>query len=259
MRCLARLIRCGHGRLRHQERLRDLGGGQATDRAQRQRDRGGRGQRRVAAHEQQRSACRRGRSRASAGGSAHRGARPPGAAGPARCAAGRSLAATAGLDQPAARVRPGTPSAGQCAAAAISASCTASSAAAKSPKRRASTPRTCGASSRSRSSMLAPVLSSPLVGRRPSPAAPRSAAAAARRPARARREPGGDLDRARLGLDVDQLVAGEHLLGLRERPVGHHRRGHAVGGHDLGLLRPGERPGRRPARRCRRARRSRRI
>jgi hypothetical protein len=48
----------------------------------------------------------------------------------------------------------GTPSVGHCVAEASSASCTASSAASKSPKRRESTPTTCGASVRSRSSAL---------------------------------------------------------------------------------------------------------
>ena len=42
----------GHRRLGHQERARDLGRGQAADRAQGQRDRRRRGQRRMAAHEQ---------------------------------------------------------------------------------------------------------------------------------------------------------------------------------------------------------------
>ena len=48
----------------------------------------------------------------------------------------------------------GVPSAGQWVAAASSASWTASSAAAKSPERRATAPRACGASSRSRLSVL---------------------------------------------------------------------------------------------------------
>ena len=43
-----------HGRLRDQERAGDLGRGEATDGAQRQRDRRGRGQRRVAGHEEHR-------------------------------------------------------------------------------------------------------------------------------------------------------------------------------------------------------------
>ena len=51
----------------------------------------------------------------------------------------------------------GTPSSGHCMAAASSASWTASSAAEKSPKRRITAPRTCGASSRSR---FSPVKSS---------------------------------------------------------------------------------------------------
>ncbi|EST24296.1 hypothetical protein M877_25300 [Streptomyces niveus NCIMB 11891] len=46
------------------------------------------------------------------------------------------------ISQP--RGLPGTPSSGHCLAAAGNASCTASSAVAKSPKRRVSTPTTCG-------------------------------------------------------------------------------------------------------------------
>ena len=42
-----------HGRLGHEERPGDLRGGEAADRAQGERDRGGRGERRVAAHEEQ--------------------------------------------------------------------------------------------------------------------------------------------------------------------------------------------------------------
>src|SRR5688572_22141948 len=42
-----------HRRLRHEERVRDLGGGQAAEQAQRQRHLGGRGERRVAAGEDQ--------------------------------------------------------------------------------------------------------------------------------------------------------------------------------------------------------------
>ena len=47
----------------------------------------------------------------------------------------------------------GVLSSGHCSIAAINASCTASSESAKSPNRRTTAPRTCGAASRSRSSM----------------------------------------------------------------------------------------------------------
>ena len=73
------------------------------------------------------------------------------AGGPARCAAGRSAAAR----RPGSARRAGRPARrrrGHCMAAASSASWTASSAASKWPYRRTSAPRTCGASSRSRSS-----------------------------------------------------------------------------------------------------------
>ena len=50
----------------------------------------------------------------------------------------------------------------------------------------------------------------------------------------------GDLDRTRLRLHVDDLVAGHPLLELLERPVGDHGRSHAVGGHDLGQVGPGQ-------------------
>ena len=51
-------------------------------------------------------------------------------------------------------------------------------------------------------------------------------------------------------LHVDQPVAGQELLGLGKRAVGHHRRPPPVrGAHHLGLVGPGSAPGRRPARR----------
>ena len=50
-------------------------------------------------------------------------------------------------------------------------------------------------------------------------------------------------------LDVDDPVAGQQLLGLRERAVGDHRRADAVGRDDLGQLGPGQALRRRPARR----------
>ena len=68
----------------------------------------------------------------------------------------------------------GAPSRGHCTAAASRASWTASSARAKSPDRRATAPRTCGASGRSRSSSGRAV-TAPCWGR-PSPDAPRTPA-----------------------------------------------------------------------------------
>ena len=62
------------------------------------------------------------------------------------------------------------------------------------------------------------------------------------------REPRRDLERPLLGLDVDDLEAGEPLLELLERPVGDHGR-RAVGGHDLGEVGPGQDLGLRRARR----------
>ena len=47
------------------------------------------------------------------------------------------------------------------------------------------------------------------------------------------RDLAGDLDRPRLGLHVDDLVAGDPLLELLERAVGDHGRRDAVEGHDL--------------------------
>ena len=136
----------------------------------------------------------------------------------------------------------GTPSRGHCRAAARSASCTASSAAAKSPKRRTTAPSTCGASSRSRCSRPASSRGSSSQVRRAarsSPGAPRSACSSARRPARAppTRAP-RSRTRARVLSHVDDPVAGEELLGLRERPVGHLWRAALAGAHDPGLLRP---------------------
>ena len=180
----------------------------------------------------------------------------------ARCAAGRS----AGARPSGSASRAGSPGCRRAAsgsAAAISASWTASSAASKSPYRRTSAPRTCGASSRSRSSTPAGTFSARPrrlevrlhlgdVGRRLV-----HDLAHLDRLLRSGRRPGpgtaeslrGDLERARLRLDVDDLVAGEPLLELLERPVGDDRRG-AVGGHDLGQVRPGEDLGLRRARRC---------
>ena len=97
-----------------------------------------------------------------------------------------SARAAAWISQP--RGLPGIPSSGQCVAAASRASWTASSAAPKSPYRRASTPRTCGASSRSRSSagVVRPVTRPGY----PGPGGPRWPAGSARRRDRARPTPG---------------------------------------------------------------------
>jgi hypothetical protein len=59
-------------------------------------------------------------------------------------------------------------------------------------------------------------------------------------PARARPRAGRRSRRARLGLDVDDLEAGEPLLELLEGAVGDHRRVAAVRGDDLRQVRPGE-------------------
>ena len=109
----------------------------------------------------------------------------------------------------------GTPSAGHCTAAAISASWTASSAAEKSPKRRTTAPSTCGARSRSRFSLTINATSH-VHGRRAHHLAhldghvQRHAALARRR-----RRAGGDLVGLLRALDIDDPVAREKLLGLR--------------------------------------------
>ena len=149
-----------HRRLVDHERACDLGRRQPADRAQRQGDRRGRRQRRVAAHEQHRQ-------RVVLVGA------PPGRAAPAGrrpspCPRGScslrhwsiSRRSAVWISQP--RAPAGMPSRGQCTDAASSASWTASSAASKSPYLRASTPRTCGASSRSRASTSAALVSARL-------------------------------------------------------------------------------------------------
>ena len=153
---------------------------------------------------------------------------------PARCGTGRS----AGVRRPgSARPRgfAGRPSAGQCSAAASSASCTASSAASKSPNRRMTVPRTCGASSRSRSSIAVPGFRPPFLVQPPFLSSRLGAGRAHhlpyldllpdRRTAGTWRGRGlrGDLDRPRLRLDVHHPVPGQQFLGLRERAVGHDR------------------------------------
>ena len=227
-----------HRRFGNQERVGDLGGRQAADRAQRERDRRRTRQRGMTAHEQQDRACRPGpfasalpaRSRLARRHSDRAGdvpgrirrhdgfAPPPGAA---RCGGDRSCAARRPGSASRAGCRARPPSA-TAAAAASSASCTASSAAEKSPKRRTTAPRTCGASSRSR---FSPVNSgdraSHLDGRRAHHLAhldrhvERRAARAGRR-RRSRR----NLVRALRALDVHDPVAGEELLGLGKGAVG---------------------------------------
>src|SRR6266852_4958913 len=98
----------------------------------------------------------------------------------------------------------GTPSSGHWTAAASSASWTASSAAEKSPKRRITAPRTCGARSRRR------------------------------------RRTGGDLVGLFLALTVDDPETGEKLLGLRERAIRHLGGAGLPGPHHPGLSRPGQ-------------------
>ena len=218
----------------------------------------GRRERRMAAHEQQDervvlrrrpSAVGRRRRPCSSAGVSHDDDR---FAPPARELAAQLIghAPRGDLDQPAARI------VGHALARPLqrrreSASCTASSAAAKSPKRRTTAPSTCGASSRSRCS---PVVHR-VGGRRH--ASRRRAhhlahldrhvqrrAALARRRRRAR----GDLVGA-LGVShVDDPVAGEKLLGLGERAVGHLGRAALAGAHDPRLLRAARAPRRRPAR-----------
>src|SRR5215203_1598600 len=115
----------------------------------------------------------------------------------------------------------------------MSASWTASSASAKEPDRRARMARACGASSRA--------------------AGPRSSACRSlvggvqaedlahldrmtyggTTCTRRRRNPGGDLDRPLDGVDFDQAVAGDELLELGVRAVGHDRLTLAVPDHEL--------------------------
>ena len=225
----------GHGRLRHQERGGDLPGGQAADRAQRERDGRARGQRRVAAHEHedQRVVPARRRPRPAPGPpwrpATTRRPAPPGGGGRPRCGtASVSRRAATRISQPSGLS--GVPSAGHRVAAASSASWTASSAAAKSPKRRATAPEG-----------LRRQLAQQALGARgpahPGPAYPGPAYLAGahtsgsgalstwrtsmgwldRHPARAGRGGGlrGDLDGPRGRLHVDQPVPGQQLLGLR--------------------------------------------
>ena len=241
-----------HRRLGHQERVRDLGRREAADGAQRERDRRGRRQRRMAAHEQHGSACRP-RSETSGGGASRRAtaalALSP---GPARCATGRSAGAT----------RSGSASRGARPERrpAASARPPRSTPPGRRPRRRRSR-RTGG---RARRGPAAPARAAgPRHGgraQRPPPACSRNAVHLGS-VGRARsitcrtwigcwigtpsgprhgRDPRGNLDRALLGFHVDDLVAGQPLLELLERPVRDHRRCGAVRGDDLGQVRPGQ-------------------
>ncbi len=118
-------------------------------------------------------------------------------------------------------------------------------------------PRTCGASSRSRSSTPAVCVSARRLRCAGTPPSGRRRRSLLHhlphldgllRPdatrAGHRREPRRDLERPLLRLDVHDLVAGEPLLELLERTVGDDRRGHAVRPHDLREVGPGEHLGR---------------
>ena len=252
-----------HRRLVDEERARDLGRRQAADRAQRQRDRRCRRQRRMAAHEEHGQRVVLVRDVAAPAARCAASALPvsPRAA---RFATGRSAAARrSGSATP--RGLSGTPSRGQCIAAASSASWTASSACvevAVPARERAEDLRrelaqqvldTGGTFSarRPRSRGTPPSRRRPRRAR-PSPAAPGSAAAVGTPSGPGHgREPRRDLDRALLRLDVDDLEAGEPLLELLERAVGDHRRRRAVRGDDLGQVRPGQDLGLDAARRSR--------
>ena len=63
MRLLGAADPLRHRRFGHEERVGDLGGRQAADRAQRERDRRRARERRMTAHEEQDAACRPGRAR----------------------------------------------------------------------------------------------------------------------------------------------------------------------------------------------------
>ena len=122
------------------------------------------------------------------------------------------------------RGRSGTPSTGHCRAAASSASCTASSHAAKSPLRRTSAARTCGARSRSRSSTARSRLTS---GPRPtgqssSAVPPCIRGHTSMSTSGGRRHRRRDLDRPVEALAVDDVEAAQVLLGLDVGAVGDH-------------------------------------
>src|SRR5262249_2495725 len=138
------------------------------------------------------------------------------------------------------------PSFGHCIAAAINASCTASSEAEKSRNFRITMPSTCGASSRrrrwawtSRVSVIAE--SSEHVLRRCAHHFPHLDRHVERTASRAGRRGGlgGDRVGALGAVDVDDPVAGEELLRLRENAVGD-RLPVLAGAHSLRLIRPRE-------------------
>ena len=146
----------GDRRLGHQEGGGDLRGRQATDRPQSQRQLRRRRQRRMAAQEQQRQ-------RVVLVGDLGAGSEAAWADGGLLARRPRRLGAKRVDQPPAWRPRSasradstGTPSTGHCCAAAISASCVASSARSKRPWRRATAARTWGASSRRSRSLTAP-------------------------------------------------------------------------------------------------------
>ena len=238
MRCLARLMRCAMvASGTRNARAISAVVRPPTARSVSATWEGG-GQRRVAAQEQQgqRVVVRPGR-RPVAGGGVVGGS----SAATVTSRRRRALLAAPLVDQPRERDGdqpgragcPGRPAPATAAAAASSASCTASSQASNCPYRRTSAPRTCGASSRSRSSTSG-WTSHLQPGARPSPAAPRRPgtgpraciAASSTRPLDARA--------------VHQVVAGQVLLGLQVRPVGHRR--HAVAHpHRAAVRRVGQR------------------
>ena len=161
MRLLGAADALRHRRFGHQERAGDLGRGQAADGAQRQRDGRRARQRRMAAHEQQdqRVVLRRPVVAIGAAATSSRldAPRRPRVSRRRRAISLRTWSVmrrdATWISQP--RGLSGTPSRRPLQRAASSASCTASSAAAKSPKRRTTAPSTCGASSRSRCSASA--------------------------------------------------------------------------------------------------------
>ena len=210
----------GHRRLGDPERRGDLRRGQAADRAQRQRDLAGRGQVRMAAAEQQ------GQRVVAVGGSASAGG-PSSSDGGVATATSSSRArrdcslrtwsisrreATV-ISQP--RGLSGSPSDGHCCAAASRASWLASSHRWNCPYRRTSAARTCGASSRSRPS------TSPRLGGHRSGLASCRIGQNSTGSTSAKGMSAAIWQRALLALAVEQVEAGDVLLGLQVRPVGH--------------------------------------
>ena len=151
IRCFARLIRWAIVASGTRNAFAISAGPQPADRAERERQLRGHGQRRVAAQEQERERVVVVDGREVARHHGDDGS-PPGAAGRSRSATRPPGAARppSGATPAGRRARP---SSGHCCDAATSASWTASSHASNWPWRRTSVPRTCGASSRSRSSI----------------------------------------------------------------------------------------------------------